>query len=424
MTYAFPDHLATQVVERWETLLGRHDTPAPPLPADSDLRHILSTAFFASLEREEGRNLRFVLCCAPDYSVLRDGLGEAVPVVPISPPRPVSVEAIRALAPAVSPDNAAILVRCPSGGPCEIAGILHIGSHLSRARTGRSFYYRPAPLALMIDVPDAGELHVYQGGLKVAALKAGRLQDQIAYSTLEFLTISDILACGEEALRPRIVRARARARARDVRLRVDRASQHHSLHRQRRARARAWRDGAARRARVRAHAADSGEVQRRTAAIGACGSIRRIPEHAPRADGSAAASQARKRSVDPGRRARASPDRGVCGGRKSRGCGRCGRESYGRGRRARAHVGLARPGIWRRDRARRGRPCHGLPRRRQPRARGDDAGGGLREFRHAAPVGPPVRRPGPVTRRRSSSRRTAASVSSGSKTDGCSSKAT
>jgi len=205
MSYAFPDHLATQVVERWETLLGRHDTPAPPLPADADLRHILSTAFFASLEREEGRNLRFVLCCAPDFSVLRDGLGESVPVVPISPPRPVSVDAIRALAPAVSPDNAAILVRCPIGGPCEIAGILHIGSHLSRARMGRAFYYRPAPLALMIDVPDAGELHVYQGGLKVAALKAGRLQDQIAYSTLEFLTISDILACGEEALRPRIV---------------------------------------------------------------------------------------------------------------------------------------------------------------------------------------------------------------------------
>src|SRR5262245_40925454 len=109
MSYAFPDHLATQVIERWETLLGRHDTPAPPLPGDADLRHILSTAFFASLEREEGRNLRFVLCCAPDFSVLRDGLGESVPVVPISPPRPVSVDAIRALAPAVSPDNAAIL---------------------------------------------------------------------------------------------------------------------------------------------------------------------------------------------------------------------------------------------------------------------------------------------------------------------------
>ena len=204
MSYAFPDHLAAQVIEQWTTF-DRHGAPAPPLPAEADLRHILSTAFFASQEREEGRNLRFVLCCAPDYMVLRDGLGESVPVVPISPPRLMSVEAIRALAPAVSPDNAAILVRCPGGGGCEIAGILHIGSNLARARTGRSFYYRPAPLALMVDVPAAGELHVYQGGQKVAALKAGRLEDRIPYSTIEFLAISDILACGEESLRPRIV---------------------------------------------------------------------------------------------------------------------------------------------------------------------------------------------------------------------------
>jgi hypothetical protein len=209
MIYAFPEDLAAQVIERWETFVARHDRHAPPLPCESDLRHILATAFFASLEREEGRNLRFVLCCAPGLEVLRDGFGELVPAVPISPPRPISVDAIRALAPAVSPDNAAILVRCPAigsaAGPCEIAGVLQVGSNLARARTGRSFYYRPAPYALMIDVRDAGEIHVYQGGVKVAALKAGRLHDQIAYSALEFLPIADILSRGEDALRPRIV---------------------------------------------------------------------------------------------------------------------------------------------------------------------------------------------------------------------------
>ena len=150
-----------------------------------------------------------MLCCAPGIEVLRDGFGEAVPVVPLSPTRPISVEALRALAPAVSPDNAAILVRCPradeTAGPCEIAGVLHVGSNLARARTGRSFYYRPAPFALMIDVRDAGELHIYQGGIKLASLKAGRLHDQVAYSALEFLPITDLLARGEDALRPRIV---------------------------------------------------------------------------------------------------------------------------------------------------------------------------------------------------------------------------
>ena len=208
MSYAFPDDLTAQVIERWETFVARHESPAPPMPAAADLRHILATAFFASLEREEGRNLRFVLCCAPGVEVLRDGFGEAVPVVPLLPARPISVEALRALAPAVSPDNAAILVRCPrpeESGDCEIAGILHVGANLARARMGRSFYYRPAPFALMVDVRNAGELHVYQGGVKLAALNAGRLQDQVAYSALEFLPINDILMRGEEALRPRII---------------------------------------------------------------------------------------------------------------------------------------------------------------------------------------------------------------------------
>jgi hypothetical protein len=208
MAYAFPADLALQVIERWNTFVSRHERPAPPLPSADDLRHILETAFFASLEREEGRDLRFVLCCAPGLQVERDGADEVVPVVPIMPPRPVTVASFRALAPAVSPNNAAILVRCPAdGGPpgrCEIAGILTVGGNLARARSGRSFYYRPAPYALLVDVREAGELHAYRGGLRLASLKAGRLHDQIAFSGLEFLPISDILAAGEAALRARV----------------------------------------------------------------------------------------------------------------------------------------------------------------------------------------------------------------------------
>jgi hypothetical protein len=208
MTYSFPEHLADQVVERWSTLAARHDTP-PPLPRLGHVRHILSTAFFASLEREEKRDLRFLLCCAPDLDVLREGLGDSVPVVELVSPRPLSVESLVALAPAVSPDNAALLVRCPPEsddvGACEIAGILHIGSHLALARSGRSFYYRPPPYALLVEVCAAGEVHVYQGGLKVAALKAGRLHDQMAYSVLEFLPISGLLSAGLADLQPRVL---------------------------------------------------------------------------------------------------------------------------------------------------------------------------------------------------------------------------
>ena len=130
----------------------------------------------------------------------------------------------------------------PGGRPsaCEIAGILHVGENVARARAagGRSIT-GPAPYSLTIEVVDAGELHVYQGGARLISIKAGQLHNLIAYSALEFLPISRILtcrrrcACGRASSRPRNEPA-----PRDVGLRMDRAPQHDPLHRQRRARAR------------------------------------------------------------------------------------------------------------------------------------------------------------------------------------------
>ena len=208
MEYAFPGDLADQVIARWHTFAPRADAAVPALPSPAQLRHLLETAFFASLEREEGRDLRFVLCCTPDVEVWRDRFGEAVPVVPFQPTRPVTIDAIRSLAPAVSPANAAILVRWrldrPDADACEISGILHVGAQLARARSGRSFHSPQAPFALVIEVREAGELHIYQGSVKLAAFRAGQLHDQIAFSALEFLPMNDILARGEAALRPAI----------------------------------------------------------------------------------------------------------------------------------------------------------------------------------------------------------------------------
>lgn len=210
MSYAFPEHLTNQVFDRWRTFVSRHASPAPPLPGPRALRHLLETAFFASLEREEGRDLRFTLVCSPTLEIVRDGADEAVPVVQLHSPRPLTVEALRSIAPAINPANAAILVKCPADADdpaaCEIAGVLGVGSHLARTRRGRSYYHRPAPYALLIDVRDAGELHIYRGGIKLAALQAGQLHDQLASSELEFLPISGILSAGVARLRPRVQR--------------------------------------------------------------------------------------------------------------------------------------------------------------------------------------------------------------------------
>jgi len=205
MSYAFPEELADQVLARWTTFVARHDRPAPPLPSVHELRYILETAFFASFAREEGRSLRFVMCCAASTSVPRDSGAENVPVMPFVEPRPLSVDAIRSLAPAVSSSNAAILVQYSGAGGADatpsIAGVLNVGSSLARVRRGRSIYQRPTPYALLIDVRDAGEIHVYRGGIKLATLKSGSLQDQLAFSELEFLPISGVITSGLEAMR-------------------------------------------------------------------------------------------------------------------------------------------------------------------------------------------------------------------------------
>jgi hypothetical protein len=205
MSYAFPADLAEQVLARWTTFVARHDRPAPPLPSVEQLQFILETAFFASFAREEGRTLRFALCCAPAPKVPSEGEDGPIPLIPFVETRALTVDAIRSLAPAVSPSNAAILVVCPPSGGCEIAGVLSIGANLARARRGGVLAQRPSPHALVVDVRDAGELHIYRGGIKLATLKSGSLQDQLAFSELEFLPISDILTSGVTVLRPRLV---------------------------------------------------------------------------------------------------------------------------------------------------------------------------------------------------------------------------
>ena len=137
MSYSFPSDLAGAVTRRWDSFVSRHNREAPRLPGPSMLRNILETAFFASLEREEGRTLHFVLCCAPTLRILRDGLDEAVPLIPFKPAKLFTVDSIRSLAPAVSASNAGLLIQYAAGGDdtqsLQIAGVLHIGADLARA---------------------------------------------------------------------------------------------------------------------------------------------------------------------------------------------------------------------------------------------------------------------------------------------------
>lgn len=208
MTYSFPVNLAELILERWHTYVSRGDIKPPALPSLKQLRWILETIFFASLEREEGRDIRFTVCCVPASTVLRDGSSAKVPLIPLMATQPLSVAALRALAPAVRPDGAAILVNFSVDfdglEETNIAGILHVGGDYVNARAGKSFYYQQPPYALTIEVRGPGELHVYQGAIKLAALISGTIEDQSIASSLDFVPATKILKAGEDALWPRI----------------------------------------------------------------------------------------------------------------------------------------------------------------------------------------------------------------------------
>jgi hypothetical protein len=208
MTYSLPADLAELVIDRWHTYVSRGGTAPPAIPRSRQLRWILETLFFASLEREEGRDLRFTVCFS-SRAVLRDESWDKVPLIAFVKPRPLSVAALRALAPAVRPSGGAIMVELlydfEGGEESNIVGVLHVGSDYAKAREGKSFYYQRPPYALTVEVRGPGELHVYQGAIKLAILHSGVLIEPDTISALDFLPGHQILKQGEDILSQRII---------------------------------------------------------------------------------------------------------------------------------------------------------------------------------------------------------------------------
>lgn len=205
MKYNYPSDLAKVVTERWTTLVAMDASLRPFLPSEPALTKILEAAFFASLQTEEGRQLRFTLCCTSQSRVTRYNTREPLKMVHFESPRLLTVQEIRRIASATNASKSALAVSIVGGkDDAVIDGILHIGGDLARARSARSYYYRPSPSALLVEVRGPGELHVYQGPYKMAALISGDMPDFSIVSQLDFLHAGDIVKEGEASLWPKI----------------------------------------------------------------------------------------------------------------------------------------------------------------------------------------------------------------------------
>lgn len=114
--------------KRLDAMLGSDTTPRPSPEA---LRELVLMAFYASLEREEGLELRFALAYVDRAGLHADhGGADLWAPLELAAPLPLSVDAVAKLANANDPWRSVIAVGGPAGA-LEILGIIRTG----RART-------------------------------------------------------------------------------------------------------------------------------------------------------------------------------------------------------------------------------------------------------------------------------------------------
>ena len=163
------------------------------LPALNVLREILEIAFYASLETEEGRDLRFGLCCIPKGTLLKsqDSPDAAPRLLRLEAPTTLSIDALRKFAPAVSSHLAYILVEWGTGSSrLSIAGIVHLGPSWDLAKKGYTDTTDGPPNALLIDTSGRGRLEASVGHFHLAQLAGGKITRR---STKPFLPLNDTM---------------------------------------------------------------------------------------------------------------------------------------------------------------------------------------------------------------------------------------
>lgn len=172
---AFPAELVAEIQALWAELEARGE-PAPPLPPPDALRTLIEVAFWASLVTEEGRTLRFALCCTPRNAVVRrGGTGAEIEAWGLREDRTFDVAELRRLA--VAAPNGAIWVQFGAGeDPPKIHGLLNLGLSWQIARLGLSDVAEPLPDAFILYVDGPGTVTVLLHQVPVLGLYNGAVR--------------------------------------------------------------------------------------------------------------------------------------------------------------------------------------------------------------------------------------------------------
>jgi hypothetical protein len=172
--HAYPVDLATAVLARLrEDSRGLVESP---LLRPDLLEAVLSTAYQASLQRDEGRQVIFRLLLSPPEALPdNEGPPSGLHVLPFAERRACEVQELRRLA-AAAPYHRALLGAC-IGSTFEPAlwGVVHAGARWLRVQTGGRLSAPALPRALVVGVGGVGRIEVSLGDEPLARLEAGRI---------------------------------------------------------------------------------------------------------------------------------------------------------------------------------------------------------------------------------------------------------
>jgi hypothetical protein len=205
--HSFPADLAAQVANAWNEFIAGEYTP-PPLPEVSQLKSLLEIAYFAGMETDEARPLRFMLCCTRNSDPITRQR-EAAPVESweFTSDRPFTIQEIRRLAAVTNLDSSAIWIRFSddAGDKLSIRGLVNLGRSWSVARNAFAYHYEPLPHALLVRVVAPGRLVIYQSEYCIATLEGGTLRvGEPRMAWMDLLGADPLFKEGHDILRNKI----------------------------------------------------------------------------------------------------------------------------------------------------------------------------------------------------------------------------
>ncbi len=199
----FPQHLTRKIIDSWPSLISGSEYDRPPLPPTPLLRRLLEICYLVSLETDEGRQLRFTVCCTPNVDTIRrHNSNDLIEPMRFDKARDFNVGEVRRLAATTDVDSSALLVSYSSKNESclRIQGLINQGSSWASARRAFSYWYMYPPSALIVRVLGPGRLSVYQGVYLIATLSSGQVQEPTSVSELDFFGVFNFFQEGIDHL--------------------------------------------------------------------------------------------------------------------------------------------------------------------------------------------------------------------------------